>query len=66
MQMNQEEVRVSVLYTEHVKEPESLFDEELGTHVPGLLCIRLLSSSYESSLGHRLIPPGGVESDSIS
>ena len=27
--------RVSVLYTGHVKEPESLFDEELGTLCPG-------------------------------
>ena len=38
--------RVSVLYTRHVKEPESLFEKELATTVSELLCIRLLSSIY--------------------
>ena len=36
--------------TRHVKEPEVLFEKELGTTIPGLLCIRLLSSLYGSSL----------------
>ena len=37
---------VSVLYTGHVKETESLFEKELGTTMPGLICIQLLSSLY--------------------
>jgi hypothetical protein len=49
---------VSVLYTEHLKEPEGLFEKELGTHAPGFLCILILSS---------LRPPlDSLESVSIS
>ena len=38
--------RASVLYTRYVKKPEGLFRKELGTTMPGLLGIRLLSSLY--------------------
>ena len=38
--------RASVLHTGHIKEPEDLFKKELGTIMPGLLCIWSLSSLY--------------------
>ena len=54
---------VSVLYTGHFKEPEGLFEKELGTAMPRLLCIRLLSLNVLPWTGDGFYQEGGVESD---